>query len=86
MSDLIDLRETLARVAVSDRDLGDTLSEIAGVARRAVTAFDAASITLIRGDKAFTAGYNGQIALPPTICNTTTGTAPVSRLAGRANQ
>ena len=63
MSNLIRLHEDLARVVLVDRDLGDILTEITSLARRAAPPFDAASITLIRGDKAFTAGYDGQMAL-----------------------
>jgi GAF domain-containing protein len=62
MPNLIDLHEDLARVVLVDRDLGDILTDITSLARRAAPAFDAASITLIRGEKAFTAGYEGQMA------------------------
>ncbi|HKO90892.1 MAG TPA: GAF and ANTAR domain-containing protein [Polyangiaceae bacterium] len=63
MSSLRDLHESLARVVVVDRDLGDILTDITAVARNATPAFDAASITLIDGEKAFTAAYNGQLAM-----------------------
>jgi hypothetical protein len=53
----------LARVVLVDRDLDGVPSEITRVARRAVPGPAAASITLIRGDKAFTAAYDGQMAL-----------------------
>ncbi|HWH98803.1 MAG TPA: GAF and ANTAR domain-containing protein, partial [Propionibacteriaceae bacterium] len=45
------------------RDLADVLREITKVARRAMPGPEAASITLIRGDSAFTAAYDGQMAL-----------------------
>jgi hypothetical protein len=45
----------VARVVLVDRDLDDVLSEITRIARWAVPGPDAASITLIRGHKAFTA-------------------------------
>jgi GAF domain-containing protein len=63
MPNLIDLHESLARVALTGRDLDEVLGEITTVARKAIPAVDAASITLIRGEKAFTAAYDGQMAL-----------------------
>ena len=63
MPELVELHENLARVVRVDRDLTDVLEEITGIARRAVPGIEAASITLIRGDKAFTAAYDGQMAL-----------------------
>jgi GAF domain-containing protein len=63
MSDLIDLHKSLARVVSADRELGEILSDITSVARQATPPFDAASITLIRGDKAYTAAYDGEMAL-----------------------
>jgi GAF domain-containing protein len=63
MPNLIRLHEDLARVVLVDRDLGDVLTDITRLARRAAPGFDAASITLIRADKAFTAGHDGQMAL-----------------------
>jgi GAF domain-containing protein len=63
MADLTELHQDLARVALIDRDLDDVLTEITRIARRAIPGPDAASITLIRGDRAFTAAYDGQMAL-----------------------
>jgi GAF domain-containing protein len=63
VGDLTELHEDLARVVLIDRDLNDVLSEITRIARRAIPGPEAASITLIRGDKAFTAAYDGQMAL-----------------------
>ena len=63
MADLTQLHEDLARVVLVDRGLDDVLSDITRIARRAVRGSEAASITLIRGDKAFTAAYDGQMAL-----------------------
>ena len=45
------------------RGLADVLGEITRVARRAMPGAEAASITLIRGERAFTAAYDGQMAL-----------------------
>lgn len=61
--DLSKLHEELATVVLVGRDLADVLDEITKVARRAMPATEAASITLIRGENAFTAAYDGQMAL-----------------------
>jgi GAF domain-containing protein len=63
MPELVKLHEDLASVVLVNRDLNDVLSEISRVARRAVPGVEAASITLIRREKAFTAAYDGQMAL-----------------------
>ena len=63
MPGLVKLHEDLASVVLVNRDLNEVLSEITRVARRAVPGVEAASITLIRGEKAFTAAYDGQMAL-----------------------
>lgn len=63
MPNLIDLHESLARVVLTGRDLTEVLEEITTIARKAIPTVDAASITLIRGEKAFTAAYDGQMAL-----------------------
>ena len=63
MPNLVKLHEDLARVVLVGRDPGDVLRDITCVARRAVPDAEAASITLIRGDKAFTAAYDGQMAM-----------------------
>src|SRR5829696_547427 len=63
MNDVNELHEVLAGVVVADRELDDVLTEITGIARRAMPSVAAASVTLIRGEKAFTAAYDGQMAL-----------------------
>jgi len=63
MSDSKGLHQDLARVVLVGRDLSEVLSDITSVARKAMPAVEAASITLIRGEKAFTAAYDGQMAL-----------------------
>ncbi|HZA31487.1 MAG TPA: GAF and ANTAR domain-containing protein [Propionibacteriaceae bacterium] len=63
MSNLSKLHEDLAGVVLLDRGLDEVLTEITGIARRALPGPEAASITLIRGEKAFTAAYDGQMAL-----------------------
>jgi putative methionine-R-sulfoxide reductase with GAF domain len=61
--DLSTLHQELAKVVIVGRDLADVLDEITKVARRAMPGPEAASITLIRGESAFTAAYDGQMAL-----------------------
>ena len=63
MNNVTDLHKSLARVVVADRELSEVLNEITGIARRAMPSVEAASITLIRGEKPFTAAYDGQMAL-----------------------
>ena len=63
MNNLNELHEALARVVVADREPSEVLTEITGIARRAMPSVEAASITLIREDKPFTAAYDGQMAL-----------------------
>src|SRR5215212_12210204 len=63
MNEMNGLHQALAKVVVADRELSETLTEITGIARRAMPSVEAASVTLIRGDKAFTAAYDGQMAL-----------------------
>jgi len=63
MPDLTELHEALARVVFTDRELPEVLTVITGLARRAMPATEAASITLIRGEIPFTAAHDGQMAL-----------------------
>jgi len=57
------LHRELARVVLADRDLTEVLTEIVQVSRRALPGAEATSITLIRGDRAFTAAFDGQLAM-----------------------
>jgi GAF domain-containing protein len=63
MNNINELHVALARVVVAEREPGDVLTEITGIARRAMPSVEAASVTLIRGEKPFTAAYDGQMAL-----------------------
>jgi GAF domain-containing protein len=63
MNNVAELHEALARVVLADRELSEVLTEITRIARRAMPSVEAASITLIRGEKPFTAAYDGQMAL-----------------------
>jgi GAF domain-containing protein len=57
------LHQELARVVLVDRALGEVLTEIVQIARRAIPGSEASSITLIREDRGFTAAFDGQIAM-----------------------
>jgi GAF domain-containing protein len=85
MNNLNDLHESLARVVLAHRELPDVLNEITGIARRAMPSVDAASITLIRGERPFTAAYDGQMALDADELQYERGYGPCMD-AGRAGQ
>jgi GAF domain-containing protein len=85
MDNLTELHEALARVVFADRQLSDVLTEIIGIARRAMPNVEAVSITLIRGEKPFTAAYDGQMALDADELQYERGYGPCMD-AGRAGQ
>src|SRR5215203_823518 len=85
MHNQTELSEALARVVLADRQLPDVLNEITGIARRAMPATEAASITLIRGETPFTAAYDGQMALDADELQYERGYGPCMD-AGRAGQ
>jgi GAF domain-containing protein len=85
MDNLPELHEALARIVHADRELSDVLTEILGIARRAMPSVEAASITLIRGEKPFTAAYDGQMALDADELQYERGYGPCMD-AGRAGQ
>jgi GAF domain-containing protein len=57
------LHQRLAGVVLVGRELPEVLAEIVEISRRAIPGAEATSITLIRDDRAFTAAYDGQIAM-----------------------
>jgi GAF domain-containing protein len=57
------LLRDLSRVVLADRTLEDVLGEITALASRGIPGAEATSTTLLRADKAFTAAYDGQMAL-----------------------
>lgn len=63
MTDLTVLHEALARLVQHGRGRSEVLNDITGIARQAMPGCEASSITLIRGDKPFTAAFDGQIAM-----------------------
>jgi GAF domain-containing protein len=85
MNNGTDLHEALARVILADREPSEVLTEITGIARRAMPGVEAASITLIREDKPFTAAYDGQMALDADELQYERGYGPCVD-AGRSGQ
>ena len=79
------LHQELARVVLVDRDLAEVLAEIVAVSRRAVPGSEATSITLIRDDRAFTAAFDGQMAMDADEMQYERGYGPCLD-AGRAGE
>ena len=57
------LLRDLSRVVLADRALGEVLEEVTRIASSGIPGAESTSITLVRGDKAYTAAYSGQMAL-----------------------
>ena len=85
MNNVNELHEALARVVLADREPSEVLTEVTGIARRAMPGVEAASITLIRGEKPFTAAYDGQMALDADELQYERGYGPCVD-AGRAGE
>jgi GAF domain-containing protein len=85
VQNLTELHGALARVVLADRELSEVLTQITEIARRAMPSVEAASITLIRGEKPFTAAHNGQMALDADELQYERGYGPCMD-AGRAAQ
>jgi len=58
-----DVLRELSKVSLGGRQLTDVLGEITSIAARAIPGAEAVSTTLVRGDKAFTAAYTGEMAM-----------------------
>lgn len=85
MPDLTALHEALAGVVLGGRGSADVMTEITGIARREIPGSEASSITLIRGEKAFTAAFDGQMAMDADELQYQRGYGPCVD-AGRAGQ
>ena len=85
MNNVNELHEALARVVFADRKFPEILADITTIARQAMPSTEAASITLIRGEKPFTAAYDGQMALDADELQYEHGYGPCVD-AGRAGQ
>lgn len=59
---MADAYAALSAVVLVDRDLDAVLQEISEIARAALPGSDATSITLVRGDRAWTAAHTGELA------------------------
>ena len=57
------LLRDLSRVVLADRGLGEVLEEITRIASRSIPGAESTSTTLIRGGKAYTAAYDGEMSL-----------------------
>ena len=58
-----DLWRALAGLQLADRELPDVLGEVTRLARQHVPGAESTSITLVRGDTAYTAAHDGDMAL-----------------------
>ena len=85
MPDLTALHQALAGVVLGGRGLAEVLTEITGIARGAMPGSEASSITLIRGETAFTAAFDGQMAMDADELQYQRGYGPCVD-AGRAGQ
>jgi GAF domain-containing protein len=79
-----ELLRALSRVVLADRTLEEVLGEITDVARRNIPGTEASSITLIRGDRGFTAAHSGEMALAADELQYAKGYGPCLD-AGRGN-
>jgi GAF domain-containing protein len=58
-----ELLRDLSRVALVDHTLSEVLTEVTAIAARGIPGAEATSITLLRGEKAFTVAHSGEMAL-----------------------
>ena len=79
-----DVLRDLSRVVFAERTLEDVLTEIVTIASRGIPGAESTSITLVRGDKAFTAAHSGEMALAADELQYQEGGGPCMD-AGRGN-
>ena len=58
-----ELWRALSRVVLVGRSVEDVLTEITAIATRGIPGAESTSITIVRGDRAFTAAHDGEMAL-----------------------
>jgi GAF domain-containing protein len=58
-----ELLRDLSRVVFAGRELRDILTDITTIAARGIPGAESTSITLVRGDKGYTAAHHGEMAL-----------------------
>jgi GAF domain-containing protein len=79
-----ELLRDLSRVVLADRPLHEVLTEIVTIAAKGIPGAESSSITLVRGDEAFTAAHFGEMALAADELQYERGHGPCMD-AGRAN-
>jgi GAF domain-containing protein len=79
------LHRDLAGVVLVGRELSEVLTEVIGIARRALPGAEASSITLIRDERTFTAAFDGQLAMDADELQYERGYGPCLD-AGRAGE
>jgi putative methionine-R-sulfoxide reductase with GAF domain len=79
-----EMLRALSRVSLADRALEDVLTEIVRIASTGIPGAESTSITLIRGDEAFTAAHDGDMALAADELQYERGYGPCMD-AGRGN-
>jgi GAF domain-containing protein len=82
---LMAVHRELARVVLVGRELPDVLTEVVGIARRAIPGAEATSITLIRDERTFTAAFDGQLSMDADELQYQRGYGPCLD-AGRAGE
>ena len=82
---LVAVHRELARVVLGGRELSDVLTEVVGIARRAIPGANATSITLIRDERTFTAAFDGQLSMDADELQYQRGYGPCLD-AGRAGE
>jgi GAF domain-containing protein len=79
-----ELLRALSRVVFAGRTLEEVLAEITDIARRNIPGTESTSITLIRGDRGFTAAHSGEMSLAADELQYAHGYGPCLD-AGRGN-
>jgi GAF domain-containing protein len=79
-----ELLRALSRVVLAERSLDEVLGEITDIARQNIPGTESSSITLIRGDRAFTAAHSGEMSLAADELQYAEGYGPCLD-AGRGN-
>ena len=79
-----EMLKALSRVALADRPLDAVLTDIVHIAASGIPGAESTSITLIRGDEAFTAAYAGKMSLAADELQYERGHGPCMD-AGRGN-
>ena len=84
LSAVQEMLRALSLVALAERPLDDVLTEIVRIASTGIPGAESTSITLIRGDEAFTAAHAGEMALAADELQYERGYGPCMD-AGRGN-